>query len=217
MMGLFSRKKNTSNQEITLIGIKGQIATMKCLIMAGIKNISLKTTLAADVDVDQINSYQLLDTSDKAPKITQGDFSVSGARSILTYLDIRGKGNSLTPKKARTLGEQNYWIDVCYQTLGPVTQAIMSGSANDADNSALKQVLSSLNTCLTDNDYIVGQLSFADPNVAAYIYALGCAGIDLTAYPNIGDWITRLEKDMSGPLSIEYLPMPSSHANSQVA
>ena len=55
-MGLFSWKKNNSNQEIALLGIKGQISTLKCLLMAEIKEISLKTTLASsESQVDQIN------------------------------------------------------------------------------------------------------------------------------------------------------------------
>jgi glutathione S-transferase len=217
MMGFFSRKKNNSSQEITLLGLKGQVATMKCLLMAGIKEVSLKTSLASsEIDIDQINSYQYLDGSDKSPTLTQGDFSVSGARAILIFLDVRGKGTSLEPKKARTLGIQNYWIDVCYQTLAPVVQAEIQRQATEQSKACLEKVLSSLNSILAENQYIAGQISFAEPNVAAYIYMLSVSGYDMTKYPNIGKWISRLEDKMSGPLSIDYLPTPMQSA-SQVA
>ncbi len=217
-MGLFSWKKDKSSQEITLLGVKGQIATMKCLLMAGIKEISLKTTLATpETKIDHINSYQYIDGTQKVPTLTQGDFSVSGARAILTYLDVRGKGTSLIPKKARTLGLQNYWVDVCYQALSPATEAMIHGNMTVEDKIALERVLSSLNKILADNQFIVGQLSFADPHAAAYIYVLKCGGYDISQHPNIEKWITRLEEKMSGPLNIEYLPMQTGSSNSQVA
>lgn len=217
MMGFFSRKKNNNSQEITLLGLKGQIATMKCLLVAGIKEVSLKTTVASsEINVDQINSYQYLDNADKSPTLTQGDFSISGARAILTFLDVRGKGVSLEPKKARTLGLQNYWIDVCHQTLAPATQAIIQGRATEESKASLKKLLSSLNSILSDNQYIVGQISFAEPNIAAYIYLLRCSDYDMTTYPNIDKWISRLEEKMSGPLNIDFLPSKTQLA-SQVA
>jgi|GEM_PF-1870183 len=213
-MGIFSifgRKKDKSSQEIELLGITGHIATLKCLILASIKDVSLQTRLASyNVGVDQINSYQYLDSSNRVPTINHEGFTVSGTPAILTYLDIRGKGVSLTPRKARVLGQQNYWIDLCYEILGPVTQAVTTGTASDDDKKRLNKILTSLNNLLSENLYVVGPMTFADPHVAAYIYALGCSGVDMTVYPKIGDWITRLENDMGGPLKIEYLHMDPS-------
>lgn len=221
-MGLFSfgRKKDKNTQEIELLGITGHIATLKCLILAGIKGVSLRTTLASyDVGVDQINSYQYLDTSNIVPTVKHDGYTASGTRAILTYLDIRGKGASLTPRKARSLGHQNYWIDICYEKLGPVTQAVTTGKATSGDIKLLNEILTSLNNLLDKNLYVVGPLSFADPHVAAYIYALGCSGVDMTPYPATTAWIARLENDMGGPLEIEYLHMdPSKHtATNKVA
>ncbi|MFT6909649.1 MAG: glutathione S-transferase [Oleiphilaceae bacterium] len=209
MMGFFSRKKNNSSQEITLLGLKGQVATMKCLLMAGLKEVSLKTTVASsEINIDQIKSYQYIskDSVAKSPTLTQGDFSVSGTRAILTFLDVRGKGASLEPKKARTLGLQNYWIDVCHETLAPAAQAVVQGRATEKSQAGLKKLLFSLNSILAENQYIVGQISFAEPNIAAYIYLLRCSDYDMTTYPNIGNWISRLEEKMSGPLNIDFLP-----------
>jgi glutathione S-transferase len=211
IFSIFSRKKDKTTHEIELLGISGHIATLKCLILAEIKGLSLRTTLASyDVGVDQINSYQYLDSSKIVPTIKHEGYTTSGTAAILTYLDVRGKGASLTPRKARILGQQNYWIDICYQVLGPVAQAITTGTANNDDKRLLNKILTSLNNLLAENLYVVGPMTFADPHVAAYVYALGCSGIDMTLYPKIGDWISRLENDMGGPLKIEYLHMDSS-------
>jgi len=213
-MGIFSffgRKKDKSTQEIELLGISGHIATLKCLILASIKGVSLRTTLASyDVGVDQINSYQYLDSSKIVPTVNHDGFTTSGTQAVLTYVDIRGKGASLTPKNARLLGLQNYWIAICYEILGPVTQAITTGMATDDDKKLLNKILTSLDNLLSENLYVVGPMTFADPHVAAYIYAIGCSGIDMTVYPKISDWVTRLENDMGGPLKIEYLHMDPS-------
>ncbi|SFJ79997.1 Glutathione S-transferase, C-terminal domain [Methylophaga sulfidovorans] len=217
-MGLFSRKKDKGSNNLELLGLKGQVSTMKCLLMAGIRDVPLKTTLASsEVAVDQVNSYQYLETSDKVPNLTQGDFSVSGVRAILTYIDVKGKGVSLIPKKARNLGLQNYWIDVCYQTFGPATQAFINNSMTEKDTATLSDVLKSLEKILAENEFIVGQLSFADPHVAAYIYVLRVGGYDLTDYPNIGKWISRLEGKMSGSLNIEGFQADMQSGASQVA
>jgi len=216
----FGRKKNINTQEIEFTGISGHIATLKCLILADIRGVSLSTTLASyDVGVDQVNSYQYLDSSKIVPTVKQDDFTVSGTHAIMTYIDIRGKGASLTPRKARVLGQQNYWIDICYEILGPVTQAVTTGTATDDDKKLLNKLLTSLNNLLGENLYVAGPLTFADPHIAAYIYALGCSGIDMALYPKIGDWITRLESDMGGPLKIEYYLMDPSQqtATAQVA
>lgn len=217
-MGLFSRKKDIKSQEICLIGVKGQIATMKCLLMAGIKEISLKTTLVPiEHKIDQVSSYQYLDASEKVPTLTQGDFSISGSRAILTYLDVRGKSPSLVPKKARVLGEQNYWIDICYQTLAPVVEDTINGQASEENNLILEKVLYRLNSNLADSQFVVGQISFADPIVAAYIYVLRCSGYDIEKYNNIAQWLVRLEEKMSGPLNIDYLPMETGSSSNRVA
>ena len=213
-MGLFSRKKDTSSQEMELLGVAGQIATLKCLVLAGLKGISLRTTFAPEsTTVDQVNSYQYLAQNGRVPTLTQGDFSVSGARAIMTYLDIRGKGTSLTPRKARVLGQQNYWIDICYQLLGPAVQAISDGNATDEDKATCNSILNRLNELLGENLYVVGPMTFADSNVAAYIYALKVSNADFSQYPNINNWITRLENEMTDVL----LPMLTAAAVNKVA
>lgn len=218
IMGLFSRKKNKGNNNVELLGLKGHISTMKCLLMASIKDVPLNTTLASsEVEIDQVNSYQYLDASKKVPTLTQGDLSVSGVRAILTYLDVKGKGGSLIPKKARNLGLQNYWIDICFQTLGPATQAFINKSMTEKDTALLNQVLSSLDKNLAKDEFIVGQLSFADPHVAAYVYALRSSGFDMAQYPNVEKWTTRLEGEMSGPFNVEEFQAGKLSGNSQVA
>lgn len=219
-MGLFSRKKDkgSSNQEMEFLGVSGQASTIKCLILAGIKEVPLRATFApSDVEVDQTHSYQYLAPFEMAPTLTHGDFTTAGANAIMTYVDIRGTGMSLNPKKARTLGQQNYWITVCYEQLAPAVQEVVNGSPSDDAKNLCNEVLTSLNNSLGENLFVVGPLSLADPHVAAYIYVLRANGADLSPYTNIAAWITRLEGEMSADLKGKYLPMMTASAQAQVA
>ena len=154
---------------------------------------------------------------EKAPVLTQGEFSVAGSRGILTFIDIRGVGAPLTPKKARVLGRQNYWIDVCNQLLAPAVQEIVNGNADDDTKIRCNEILTSLNNLLGENLFVVGPLSFVDPNIAAYIYVLKAHAADLSPYPNVDSWITRLEDQLTDKLKNKYLPILSSKSEQQVA
>lgn len=217
-MGFFSKKKDSSNQKIIFMGIHGQAATIKSLLLAGIRGVPMDVDFAeADIKPDQLHSYQTINSSDKAPILTQGDFSVAGARGIQTYIDIRGNGASLYPRKARVLGQQNYWIEVCYKVLAPVVQAIANSESNEDIEDQCNHILTSLNTILADNQFVAGPLSLADPHVASYIYVLRGTGKDLQDYSNITNWITRLEDQMSDNLKDKYLSFVNSDLEQLVA
>ena len=70
--------------------------------------------------------------------------------------------------------------------------------------------MTSLNNLLSENLYVAGPMTFADPHIAAYVHALGCSGVDMTSYPKVAEWVERLESDMGGPLEIEYFHMDPS-------
>ena len=214
-MGLFSRKKDkgSSGQQMELHGVAGQVSTIKCLLLAGLREVSLDPTFApAGAEVDQVNSYQYLAPFEKTPTLKHGDFTVSGARGIMTYIDIRGVGASFVPKRARTLGEQNQWIAVGFERLAPAVQEIASGSPSEAATKCCNDVLTSLDKALGNNQFVVGPLSLADPSLAAYVYVLRGCGADLSSYSNIDTWITRLEGKMSDELRSKYLPVMAAAA-----
>ncbi len=57
-MGFFSKKKDSSNQKIEFIGIHGQVATIKSLLLAGIRGVSMDINFAeTDIKPDQLHSY----------------------------------------------------------------------------------------------------------------------------------------------------------------
>ncbi|MFK8067141.1 MAG: hypothetical protein AB8D52_02755 [Gammaproteobacteria bacterium] len=211
-MGLFSRKKKEpSIQKMDLLGVSGQTATLSCLILAGLKEVSLQTTFdTTDAKAVNTSSYQKISSSESTPTLTHGEFSTSGVRAIQSYIDFRGKGNSLNPKKARLLGEQNSWLDICYQTIGPVLHELADGNTSEEGKASCAAFLSNINNALEKNSYILGQLSFTDPNIAAFIIALKKHGVDTASYSNIEAWLSRLMEQMSDDSKANYSAMLSA-------
>ncbi len=211
-MGIFSRKKKEpSVQEMDFLGVGDQAATLSCLILAGIKGVALQTTFdTTDTKVINTSSYQKISSSENAPTLKHGAFSTTGARAIQAYIDFRGTGSSLNPRKARLLGEQNSWMDICFQTIGPVVEDLADGNRNKEGKARCTAFLSNINNALEKNSFVLGQLSFADPNIAAFIIVLKKHGVDIASYSNIEAWLNRLMDKMSDDSKAKYLPMLSA-------
>ncbi len=176
-MGLFgfgNKKEKTTTEKMSL-SADASVACAKCVLTAGIRNV--------DIDVDTSGSGNLA--------LNHGTFSATGEGAITTYLDRKGQGQSVRPKKARILGDQNYWLEVSSQLLD-------KGEQVDA-------ILNRLNTVLGDNEFIAGPLSLADPAVAASVLALKKSGNLPSGLSNIDAWLGRVEQKIPENLRANYM------------
>jgi glutathione S-transferase len=88
--------------------------------MAAEKGVRIQTDLLDMTGHEEDGAaFRKLSPFGKVPCLSEGDLVISGAAAILPYIDIRGAGQSLTPRKAARLGEQNFWIEVGQQRLLP--------------------------------------------------------------------------------------------------
>ncbi|MEM8843963.1 MAG: hypothetical protein AAGB35_02870 [Pseudomonadota bacterium] len=168
-MGLFgfgSKKEKTAaagkNDPFTLSG-PANAASAKCIMTAGIRGVALEANLSGDGEVT----------------MTHGPVTISGENAIETYLDIKGEGMPLKPKKARHLGDQNRWIEVASQLLD---------QGNKVD-----QVLNKMNDILGSQDFLVGPLTLADSVVAGSILTLKKNGNLPSGLSNVDAWLARVE------------------------
>lgn len=176
-MGLFGfgNKKEKATDTKMSLSADGSVACAKCVLTAGVRNV--------DIDVDTSGSGTLA--------LKHGSFSTIGEGAIMTYLDRKGQGQSVRPKKARVLGDQNYWLEISSQLLD-------KGEQVDA-------ALNRLNTILGDNEFIAGPLSLADPAVAASILALKKNGQMPSGMSNIDAWLGRVEQKIPDNLRATYM------------
>jgi len=177
LFGFGKKKEKTASasasDKISFSGAADAISA-KCILTAGVRGVEI------DIDLSGDNA-----------SLSHGPVSAKGESAIVTYFDKKGTGQSLRPKKARTLGEQNYWMDVTCQYLDK--------------GEKVSEILTSLNNALADKEFVAGQLSLADPAVAGSIMALKKAGNLPSGLSNIEAWLGRVEQKIPENLRSNYM------------
>ncbi len=223
-MGLFSRKKK-SGRGIHVRGFPGDVDTCKCLYLAAEKGVQMDVELVDVTDREHENAaFRALSPFGKVPCLGEGDLVISGAAAILPYLDIRGSGPSLTPKKAARLGDQNYWIEVGQYRVLPHVQKLVDecvlkpmvapGYAPDLVQidkavNAIEPVFSVADEFLEGKDYFAGEYSFAEIHWAPYLHFWVMTGQEqrLDAHPNLKRWFDRIRsRESHGRNTYSVLP-----------
>ena len=146
----------------------------------------------------------------RAPCLKEGGYIVSGIQAILAYMDVRGEGGSLNPKKAAILGEQNYWVDVAERFIDPNVSVLTAGLKNTqeakveievvAAKAEIGQVMDTLDNVLSDRRrYIVGDYSFADIHWTAAVHLCVLADHQdlVNDRPNIKRWYDQVKSHTS--------------------
>ncbi|MEW8278101.1 MAG: glutathione S-transferase family protein [Candidatus Thiodiazotropha sp.] len=225
-MGIFGSKKSKENVTVRLKGFPADLSTNKCLLMAAEKDIRLESELL-DITEGACDGpeYRQLSPFGKLPCLREGGFLTSGAPAILAYLDIRGQGGSLNPKKASILGEQNYLIDLArrfldnnvdllIQSFLPQGQDSSSKSNENTVEAARGEISSALDcaeAALADGRrFLVGEYSFADIHWTACIHLCVMAGHQdlLDGKGSVKAWFDRVQHRISkvgGKRTFDYL------------
>ena len=210
-MGLFSRKKKPAGK-VRLLGHPGHADTCKSLYLAAEKGIQLDTELI-DVRSEQHPDEKLRSLSPfgKLPCLVEGEVVTSGIAAVLPYLDVRGGGQPLTPRKAQHLGAQNYWIEVGAQQVQPGIEALVDGQPAEAARDGLQKVFDGMDAQLQGKQCIVGAFSFADVHWVAYLHLLQVAGQDslIDERPNLKAWFEHM-KVRKGNHGVAYAALPSA-------
>lgn len=217
-MGLFSRKKKTQGN-IHMRGFPGHVDTCKCLYMAAEKGVKIDPDL---LDLtgheDEGSAFRALSPFGKIPCLGEGDLVTSGAAAILPYLDIRGGGQSLAPRKAARLGQQNYWIEVGQYRLLPHVNTLLDEqvlktmgdpdytpdqAAIDAALEAIEQVFTVADRFLDGREYFAEDFSFAEIHWAPYLHFCEITGHgDLIGkHANLKQWFDRVKSRKNGSRS----------------
>ncbi len=179
-MGLFGfggKKEKTAaagkNDTISFTGGTDAV-TAKCILTAGVRGVEMDINLSGD-----------------SANLTHGPVNAKGESACITYFDKKGVGQSLRPKKARTLGEQNYWMDVSYQYLD--------------QGEKVSEVLGKLDGILANQDFVTSQFSLADPVLAGSVLTLKKAGNYPSGLSNIDAWLGRVEQKIPDNLRANYM------------
>ncbi len=161
------------NDKISLTGPADAI-TMKAIMTAGVRGVEMDINLSGD-----------------SLSLAHGPVSAKGESAVITYFDKKGTGASLRPKKARILGEQNYWMDLSCQFLDK--------------GEKVSEILNRLNSNLANQEYVAGPLSLADAVIAGNVLMLKKSGSYPAGLSNIDTWLTRVEQQIPENLRSTYM------------
>jgi hypothetical protein len=184
-MGLFGfgekKEKPAAASKDDKISLSGpaNAASMKCIMTAGVRGVAMDVNLSGG----------------DAVTMTHGPITVVGENAIEAYLDIKGKGMPLKPKKARHLADQYHWIEASNQLLDTETK--------------VEQVMSRMDQLLGEQEFLVGPLTLADSVVAGSVLALKKQGKAPASLGNVDAWLTRVEAKIPDSLRAGFM----SHIN----
>lgn len=224
-MGLFSRKKKPQ-VNIHMRGFPGHIDTCKCLYLVAEKGVRVQFDLL-DITVKEHegDAYRRLSPFAKVPCLGEGETVISGVSAILPYLDVKGQGQSLTPRKAARLGEQNYWVEVGQTRVLPHVNTLLdeqvlnpmldAGYIPDQDkvNAAVLDIdlaFAVADRQLEGRDYFASDYTFADIHWAPYLHFCEITGHQdlINKRPHLKSWFERIKGRKNGS-SNTYHVMPS--------
>lgn len=211
-MALFGKKKaKNKTVRMQLRGFPGDSNTEKCLLMAAEKSIPLDVELLDILEgASDQQDYRAISPFGKYPCVKEGDYVTSGAPAVLAYMDVRGQGGQLNPKKAAFYGEQNYWTQVVNRVADPAATTLMlekvcgpmsdSGYAADADKIAaaretLESVMNQLDAQLDGKNFVIGEYSYADIYCTAIAHLCTLVGEQdlIDSRSNVKAWYDRVK------------------------
>lgn len=211
---------------LQLLGFPGHADTIKCLITAvemGLETDSAVFDILDTLDIS--DEYHEVSPFNMLPVLKEADYYVAGASGIISYIEARGLGTRLPPNNVGLLAKQNYWADIACSEVDPHVEILVQElvltpmshgnsdeqSIQDARN-ALSAPFAALDNELADNEYIIGNYSFADIHWSAYVHLLYEAGeVDFVdKYSNIKRWFKAIQtrKSFSGQNIIAYDLLP---------
>ncbi len=192
-MGLFSKSKPKTSDTPKLKCKAGDAASYKCIFLASYRKVPVNIEWDESSVLDDKMSESLnMSNLNRYPCIEDGDFTICGESAVLTYLNIKGRTPTIHPRKARVLAMQQYWIQVLTQKINPLVSDV---SKNQKE---ISTVLSTLDSNLADQKYIVGEISLADFHWAAAFKALeeqGHSGL-CSDFKNITEWLTKIKTEI---------------------
>ena len=213
-MGFFSRKKKV-NKKLQIKGFPGHVDTCKCLYLAAEKSLDIDLVLLDMVEKEQDNdAYLSLSPFGKVPSLIDDSLVVSGVAAVLPYIDIKGSGQSLTPKKAANLGLQNYWIEVGREKVLPHINALieehilnpMKNSSYSEDQEKMTVAKDTINNAfsiadkhLEDKKHFANDYTFAEVHWVPYLHFCSITNHQdlIDKHPTLKQWFEQMQNKSS--------------------
>lgn len=143
-----------------------------------------------------------LNPNGKVPVIVHEGTPIWESAAITMYLgEVFGVEANLYPAPGPKRGEAMKWIVWSNVTLVGATRAVQANSLESPEQQsviALEKAKADLAVCfeilnggLEGKSFLLGDYSLADTHLQGIVGWIGSMGTDLTAFPNITEWLQR--------------------------
>ncbi len=143
----------------------------------------------------------------KVPTLEDGDFVLWESLAIMGYLCSKVPGQTLLPTEPRAHADVQRWLFFGATHVQPwigvygMETSMKPQRGEPTNEGALSQAkadlarfLPVLEERLGASEYLTGAFSLADIGVGCSVERLASLKFDLSAYPNIGRWLQRLQQ-----------------------
>ncbi len=146
--------------------------------------------------------YRKINPNGVTPTIDDDGFILWESGAILRYLGESRPGEVLLPSDLRSRALVQQWLSWEGATLAPSLLALFFAQmAPSPDPEAIAVAkaaylanLATLEAQLGGQEYVCGKYSIADIAIGSLTPISFLLGLDLTAYPNLRGWLSRLRK-----------------------
>lgn len=135
------------------------------------------------------------------PTLDDDGFLLWESAAVLTYIADKWASGGLIPKDIREKARVHQWLAWEGATFQPGLMGVFLLAAGGQDSDALAAAraryndnLVILRNDLKGRDYVAGNFSVADIALGCSVAVGFCLEIDLKPYPEIGQWLRRLQQ-----------------------
>jgi glutathione S-transferase len=147
----------------------------------------------------------------KLPVLEDGDFILWESNAILSYLAAKRPERGLSPTEPKRRADVDRWLFWQVAHIGPtitrvaVERFVKKLTGRGAPDQAIVEAgvaefaihSKVLNDSLESRQYVAGELSVADFALWGYYALCSLSDLDVSPYPHLSAWLTRMEERAS--------------------
>jgi glutathione S-transferase len=147
--------------------------------------------------------YLALNPYGKVPLLVEEGAWVYESALCNEYLEEKYPSPALAPTDPGTKAQMRLWVEWCNSQFVPAVIGLIyenrkppaerSQQKIDQNKARLNELLPRLETQLQSRDYLLGDYGIADLTFTPFLALGERVGVDLTAFPRVAQWATRLK------------------------
>ena len=150
-------------------------------------------------------SFTKLNPNQKIPVLADGDYILWESNAVLLYLAKKYSPNDYLSEDPKSFGLISQWLIFGKTSIDPYlavsryfVKILGEGNYNIKQLENLQSqgnnTLRIMDNHLLNNDFLAGNYSIADMACYPYIKLSNEGGFDISVYPNVENWVKRIEK-----------------------